>query len=391
MHLGLDARFLCRTLRGMPTYVYHLSYWLPRLKPEWKFTFFINRGFEHNDRPDAIDKRLEIFSGLNNIETINQNNDADIQWEQLIFPKLAKKADVDLIHLPGNRCLFNTKIPQVSTFHDIMEYLFLKDIVPINDNDPWHLKLYLYRKRLYVHYIYRMGIKNPRRLITVSSYTANDVHKNLGIPLDRINVIHHGIDEDFRIDSNQLKTIGLESRTHCLMLGADGYQKNPRGALQAWSLVRPEIRHRFPLKIYGFTGNSGSPLIKALKEFGLEKEVELRQWVSKEELIDGFRTAAVFIFLSLYEGFGIPLLQAMASGTPCLHSNTSSLIEISQGTGMSVHPTDPQKAAIALEKLLENEDDWKKTAYDAWNVATKFTWERSASLHLKVYEEAMNL
>ena len=387
MHVGIDARFLCRPLRGMPMYVLHLCEWLPRLRPEWQFTLFINRGFEHNDREDAVVARLAAVGQRPNTRFVNLDHDGETYWEQVQLRRALRKSGVDVIHMPGNRCQFFCPVPQVVTVHDVMEVLFMEKVIPVHPEDPLRLKAYWWRRRAYVQAIYRVGLRGADRLITVPGHSARDIEKHLGISPARIATVHHGADEDYRAASDEVEQASLGERHHCLMLGADSFQKNARSAIQAWSMVSPDIRKRYPLRVCGFAGGSGSPLLEAIREFGLEPEVSVEGWLPKERLVAMFREAAVFLFLSLYEGFGFPLLQAMASGVPCIYGNVASLPEIASGAGMGVIPTDPAMAARAVEMLLTDEALWHENVRQGWQAASKYSWENAPRQHLSIYEE----
>ena len=318
MHVGIDARFLCRPLRGMPMYVLHLCKWLPELKPEWQFTLFINRLFEHNDRDDVVDERLKSLTKLPNVRFVSIDDDGEVYWEQVRLRHALRETGVDIIHMPGNRCQFFCPVPQVVTVHDVMEFLFMDRIIPIRADDSLKLKAYWWRKRGYVRGIYRAGLRRADKLITVSEHSARDIETHLGISSSRIVTVHHGTDEDYRIGPDEMPRSALKDRRYCLMLGADSFQKNPRTAIEAWSMVSEAIRKRFPLRICGFAGGKDSPLLAAIHEFGLEDEITIERWLAKDQLVDAFRGAAAFLFLSLYEGFGFPLLQAMSAAVPCI-------------------------------------------------------------------------
>lgn len=386
MNVGIDARFLCRPLRGMPMYVLHLCEWLPKLKSEWQFTLFINRLFEHNDEDEVVEERLRSIANRPNVRFVNMDDEGEMYWEQVRLRRALRDAKVDLIHMPGNRCQFFCPVPQVVTVHDVMEVLFMDRVIPIRAEDPLRLKAYWWRRRGYVQAIYKAGLRGADKLVTVSGHSARDIESHLGIAGSRIVTAHHGADEAYRVEAEEVRTAALDERRYCLMLGADSFQKNPRTAIQAWSMVSTAVRKRFPLRICGFSGGKDSPLLVAIRDLGLEGEVTVDGWLPKAQLVDAFRGAAAFLFLSLYEGFGFPLLQAMSAAVPCIYGNVASLPEIASGAGLAVSPTDPAMAARALELILTDEALWRDNARAGWEAALHFTWERAAKQHLEVYE-----
>ncbi|MCK4820836.1 glycosyltransferase family 4 protein, partial [bacterium] len=204
---------------------------------------------------------------------------------------------------------------------------------------------------------------------------------------NKINVIYHGIDNDFFVQNRRSEK--FEDRSYVLMLGGDSYQKNPEGAIAAWAKVPIAIRKRYPLKVVGFCGNERSPLIQAIRKHGLNDEVEIKGWVTQKELIDNFRNAVIFLCLSRYEGFGFPLLQAMATGTPVISTNRASLPEVLEDVGFQFNPDDYQGIANAIAKLLQDRCMWDMQSAAGIKRAEMFTWRRCAQEHIRVYEEVL--
>jgi glycosyltransferase involved in cell wall biosynthesis len=259
-----------------------------------------------------------------------------------------------------------------------------------------HPKLTLYHLRvvLYIWCTYKFGIKQARRVITVSDYSARDIVKTLNISPDKVTAIHHGLDIEFTHAGAGLANgsdyiDGVHSRKNVLMLGGDSYQKNPEGAIAAWAKVPESLRSKNPLKIIGFCGNEQSPLLQAIRAHGLAEEVEVKGWVSQEELITYLRNAALFLYLSRYEGFGFPLLHAMASGTPVVSTNKSSLPEVLGEVGFKVEPDDSSGAAKAIERVLLDSKLWHEQVAAGIERSHMFSWKQSAEKHLSVYEEVL--
>jgi glycosyltransferase involved in cell wall biosynthesis len=389
--IGIDARFILRPLRGIPLYVTRLCEHLPALNPDYLFYLFINKGFEHNDLPENYQPRIDNIRKHDNVRIVNFDDDAEIMWEQIYLPRLVRAHKIDLLHMPANRMCFFTPVPTVVTVHDVIEYLFLPirySLRSILKSSNIRLSFYLLRTRSYIWTMYRYALKNASKIITVSNYSAGDIVRRLNINHDKIRVIYHGLDEEFlRPGKNGVSN--STQRSFVLMLGGDSYQKNPEGAISAWANVSEEIRRKYPLTIIGFCGNEQSPLIKALKRYNLLNEVEIKGWVSKEELIQYFQNATLFLYLSRYEGFGFPLLQAMGSGIPVISTNRSSIPEVLGDVGLQYDPDDHKGIAEGIEKMLSNKSLRDKQSIIEKERASLFSWQRSAEEHLKVYEEGL--
>jgi len=386
--IGIDARFMLRPMRGIPLYVNRLCEHLPRDK-SLEFVFFINKGFEHNDRSDIYMPRINRIKERNkNILFVNQNSEGEVLWEQFYLPQLVKRYKVDLLHMPANRACYWPGVPMVVTLHDAMEYRFLMgQKYPLSwaQNRSLRSLFYNARARLYVLSMYKLGLHRAKQTITVSHYSAGDMVRYLGYRAETLHVIHHGLDGGYRME----KVLEKKDRTHTLMLGGDSLQKNPNTALKAWAKVDPVLRGKYPLKIVGFCGGISSPLLAAIRELGLEKEVSVKGWVDQQQLVDLFKRAALFLFPSRYEGFGFPLIQAMAAGTPMICSNTSSIPEIVGQAGLKYDPDDHRGMAEGMTALLSQINDWNQQSSKGLDRAEQFDWEKSAAMHIKTYRELL--
>jgi glycosyltransferase involved in cell wall biosynthesis len=371
----------------MPLYVYRLAQYLPETRPEYRFVLFVNRGFEHNEAPEIYQERIQNLSLLPNVKIVNANDDGEMHWEQSLLPSLLRENRVDLLHMPGNRICYRAAVPQVATIHDVMEYRFLKQIVAIPPSAPARVRLWIWRKRAYVWLNYKVAIKRASRIITVSSASAGEITRTCGIPKDRIEVILHGIDPEFipekKHDPNP------ELREHCLMLGGDSYQKNPETGIQAWADLPLALRKRFPLVIVGFVPHPGSALSSAIQKYGVADQVTIRGWLSQSELISHFQRAALFIYPSRCEGFGFPILQAMACGTPAVCSRIPSLEEVAGRAACTSEPENAGGFSEHIRALLTNNELWQEYRNLGLTRSAQFHWRHCAEEHARVYESLL--
>lgn len=390
--IGIDARFMLRPMRGIPLYVTRLCQFLPGLNRDLQFYLFINKGFEHNDAPQNYQPILDEIEQKNpNVSIVNVDHDAEIIWEQFFLPRLIKKHNVELLHMPANRTCFFPGVSTVVTIHDVIEYKMLtrsywRDCV-LNGSNLREIG-YLARRSAYVWSNYKIGFHRAAQVITVSEFSATDIVETLQLSPSKVSAIHHGLDSDFVMSDADSTHIELSSRKFVLMLGGDCQHKNPEGAICAWGKVPETIRRKYPLKIIGFCGDDHSPLLRALREHGLQDEVELKGWVTQSELIACMREAALFIYLSRYEGFGFPPLHAMASGTPVIASYSTSIPEVLGGAGFKFDPDDHDGVANGIEMVLKDCALWQQQSEAGLARVKSFSWNQSAVQHLKVYEKA---
>jgi len=392
--IGIDARFILLPLRGMPLYVTRLCQLLPALNRDYQFYLFINNGYEHNDKPENYKPRIDEIKANNpNVHFVNYDDDAEVKWEQVYLPRLLKKNKIDLLHMPGNRICFFPGVPTVVTVHDVIEFkrfnrAYLRDLIA--KESSFSMISYFARMSAYVWGSYKFGFGRAAQVITVSEYSARDIVENLKISPSRVTAIHHGLDDEFVFDGSEADSnIERSSRNYVLMLGGDSPHKNPEGTIAAWAKVPEEIRRKYPLRVIGFCGNDQSPLLRALRMYGLENEVEIKGWVTQQELIDHLRSAALFIYLSRYEGFGFPPLHAMASGTPVIASNCTSIPEVLGDVGFMYDPDDHDGVASGIVNILNNQALWQLQSVAGIVRSKEFSWEESAINHLKVYESVL--
>ena len=386
--IAIDARFILRPLRGMPLYVLMLCRNLPALARHHHFFYLINKGFEHNDTPENYLPRIkEIEKNNPNVTFVNYNDDGEIKWEQVYLPRMIKQYKIDLLHMPGNRVCFFPRTPMVVTIHDIMEFLYLKKSYFTRIAKEKKLRMIFYHTRviLYALTMYKVAIRKPERIITVSAYSADDISTKLNIRRNKISTIYHGLNKEFRCNS----IVPLDNRSFTLLLGGDNHPKNSGLAISAWAKVNPGIRLKYPLKVVGFTGNKNSPILQSIRKNGLEDEVKIQGWATEEDMVWYFTRAALFLFPSRYEGFGFPLIQSMASGTPVISTCRSSIPEILGNVGLQYDPDDATGMAKGIERLLTDHNEWKRQSDAGYQRSSLFVWKKSAKQHLALYESVL--
>lgn len=385
--IGIDARFLLRPMRGMSLYVNRLCQLLPIYAKDINFIYFINQKFEHNDLKNNYLPILHDLKNNSNVKIVNIDDDAEILWEQVYLPKALTKHKVDLIHMPTNRSCFIKKIPIVSTIHDVMEYNFLKTNCYNFLFKDFELKFSIYKCRtlLYSFMMYKFLFNKNKGIITVSNNSSKDILRITNYDINKIKVIYHGLDIDFFISEEKIKP--FSQRKYILMLGGDNYYKNPEGSIKAWERLPNELKNKYPLKIIGFCGDTNSRLIDTLKKLDLLGTVEIEGWVDRKKLIEYFRNAVLFLYLSRYEGFGLPIIQSMASGTPVISSNTSSIPEILGKNIIGHDPEDHKKTSNYIELLLKDENIWRKQSEAGICRSKDFVWENSINEHIKFYKK----
>ena len=369
--VAIDARFVLRKQRGMPLYTFMLCKLIPKILYQHQFVLFINKGFEHNDSAEKYQVRLDEICKLDNVEIVNADAEDEISWEQLILPKLLKTHKVDLLHMPGNRvCLF-TRVKQITTTHDLMEWHSLK-IFRYYKNRSLKENFYFFRQKAYLWAVYRLGLSFSDHVLTISQYSKRDITQSFPKLKNKSSYVYHGIPRGFKPPLNNTSKQGV------LMLGGDSHQKNPENMLKAWAQLPEELQKAHPLTILGFVGGEDSIISKTIRALGIENDIIIKGWVTEDELIQAMQTSKVFIFASREEGFGFPLVQSMASGTPVVTSEADVLIEIGQDAICSAKAEDFLALSSAVGSLLTDEQLYNEKVKKGLTISSKFTWEHTA-------------
>ncbi len=267
-------------------------------------------------------------------------------------------------------------LPSVFTLHDLIFRLYPETHMPLN---RWFLTLMMPR-----------FLRHADAVIAVSECTRRDAIRWYRIPEERIHVIYEGVDERFRpAPSEAVEAVRARYRLpdrFILYVGTIEPRKNLPTLFAAYRL----LLERWPdlgLVVAGKPGWLTGGTFRALRELGLEERVRFLGYVPDEDLPPLYSAAAVFVFPSLYEGFGLPPLEAMACGTPVVVSDVSALPEIVGEAGLRVPPGDPAGWAVALEAVLVDGSLRERLREAGLRQAARFRWSEVARRTLEVYEQ----
>jgi alpha-1,3-rhamnosyl/mannosyltransferase len=227
-------------------------------------------------------------------------------------------------------------------------------------------------------------LRQARRFVAVSAFTKAEMVARLGVAADRIDVVPLGLSSDFRPQAAQaaapvLDHFGLADRGYVLAVSTLEPRKNFDRLLAAHTLLPPALRMRFPLVIAGGRGWGSTLDTAATARHVADGTLRLPGFVGEEDLVALYARAAVVAYPSLYEGFGLPVLEAMACGTPLVASNDTAVAETAGDAALLVDPRDPAAIADGLRRVLEDAvlaDDLRARGLAR---ARGFTWGRMAA------------
>ena len=300
------------------------------------------------------------------------------------IPAAIKRCNPDLVHFPVHRCddflsyFLNADVKKVLTIHDLIPF-FLNEQTSFQNKHLWGPML-------------KLAHKNNTRIIAVSDNTRRDCEKYLHIPNEKIRVIPLAADPIFRqhedidaVRSRIATRFGIKP-PFLFYTGSLMPRKNIRRLIEAFRILK---RKSYPhtLVIGGSVTSCPNDLREIITNENMQRDVLFTGYVTKEDLVDMYNAAEIFIYPSLYEGFGIPPLEAMACGTPVVTSNTSSLPEVVGDAGRLVNPTDTNEIATAIEDLILDEGYRAELSKRGRAQVGRFSWERTGKETWKVYEE----
>lgn len=307
--------------------------------------------------------------------TVNPNFRVKIIQEP--FNRLFMKR-MDLYHGLDARVYESGGMKKVVTVHDVLHYT---DVFPV---EPYPAgKIEKYRKML----------SAADAIIAVSHHTRKDLVQQLSVAQEKIEVVYHGVEERFRARNPQetravLDRYGIGS-SYLLYVGCIEARKNLSRLLEAFARVRKGGYPSFELVMAGNPGEGADTVFQTVGKLGLEECVRIVGYVQQEDLPFLYTGAEIFLFPSLYEGFGMPVLEAMACGTPVVASSVTSIPEVAGEAALLVDPHSVESISSAIQSLLGDPSLRKAYAHKGIVRAGEFTWEKAAKQTLEVYRKVL--
>lgn len=299
-------------------------------------------------------------------------------WEQIALPQAIRKIKPDIVHCTGNTAPLHCSCPLVLTLHDII-FMGKK---PRGNSSRYQNFGWYYRR-----FIVPRVLPKCRKIITVSQTESDNIQKRFPLGV-KLTVIHNGYSPQYRI----LKDAYAVSRKYCaekaylLFLGNTDPRKNVTGVLKAYALYRRQSGHPKPLVITGLNEKYIHFILEKENIVSLKPCIHLTGYIPGEDLPALYNEAFAFLFPSLSEGFGIPILEAMACGTPVITSNLSAMPEVAGEEALLVNPARPEDIAQTLLQLERDSDLYQKQVNYGLQHVRQFSWQASARQVLNVYQ-----
>jgi len=290
-----------------------------------------------------------------------------------------KNSNVDLIHNPSQvPTIWKSDIKQIMTIHDLTTIISAKE----------HSIITRLNERLFMP----RTLHNVDMIIADSNNTKRDLVRLLAIHEEKIQVIHPGVDLIFHPLTNEGGDVPgsrMKYSPYILFVGTIEARKNVQTLIKAFYYIRKKgFKHK--LVLAGKKGYSGNKVLETIKTLQLEDQVTLLEYVPMDQLLELYRNADVFVYPSLYEGFGFPPLEAMACGCPVVTSNTSSLPEVIGDAGLMIHPDDVPGFTQAIESILNDSLLRDSLIQQGLSRVKNFRWDKTAKKTYELYKKVMN-
>lgn len=367
MRIGINGRFLIAKRTGVQRAAYNLIRTLIEVDRDNEYVIFTGR-----EQIGAADWNFSnvtvVGDDLRPSESFRNHF-----WEQIRLPKLSKKYKIDILHSPANVAPLFYRGKSIINIHDLCFVV----------NPQW----YSFAFRTVYNLIIPQLAKRATKVITNSNNSKNDLLQHFNLPAERVSLVYWAVDDTFSLplvapDSE----VNVGESDYILYVGSLEPRKNINILIEAYEQLRrqyPEIKTKLVLI------GGESPLFAAVQLNVREyrDDIIFKGFVSDAELSGYYRRARLVAYPSLYEGFGLPPLEAMASGVPVVTSSSSSIPEVVGHAAVLVNPRDCQQLTRSLYRVLTDDDLCKEMIAAGFTQVAKFNWYRVVRGVLAVYHE----
>ena len=378
MKIGIEGQRLFRTKKhGMDIVALELIRNLQKIDHENEYYIFVKK-----------DEDTSALRATSNFRIIELDGGSYPAWEQFSLPKAAKKYGCQVLHCTSNTAPVACDIPLVTTLHDIiyMESSYLEILSGSATN---------YQKfgNVYRKLIVPRVVNNSQKIVTVSNFEKNRIADFFGLNGDeRLEAVYNGVSDHFKPikDKTELKRVKdkyLLPDQFFFFLGNTDPKKNTKGTLKAFSDFLKQSKSDYKLVMLDYDRLELEKLLSDIGDKQLINHIVLTGYVANTDLPAIYAQSAIFLYPSLRESFGIPMLEAMACGIPVITSNTSSMPEIAGDAAHIVDPYRPEEITEGMHKILSNQKYTKTLCEKGLERSQQFSWENMAIKILALYKE----
>nr|WP_320120005.1 glycosyltransferase family 1 protein [uncultured Marinifilum sp.] len=374
MKIGIEGQRLFRTKKhGMDMVALELIKNLQEIDKENEYVIFV--------KPDE-DKCLH---NTDNFKIVELSGGPYPLWEQWALPRAAKKYGCDILHCTSNTAPVFSRIPLVVIVHDI---IYLESISIFKKAGTWYQKL----GNMYRRWVVPSVVKRSKKVVTVSNYEKERIAKFFNMDSNRLSAIYNGVGPHFQKISDQNYLSEIKNKynlpDHFLFfLGNTDPKKNTKGVLKAFADFNSQSEKQYKLVMLDYNESALQSLLSEIGHPEIREHIQLTGYVPNIEMPAIINQCDVFLYPSMRESFGIPILEGMACGVPVITSNTSSMPEIAEDAAHIVDPRKPKQITEGIIKILADNDYKDMLIKKGLERSKFFSWKRMAEENLKLYKE----
>ena len=373
MRIAINTRLLLKNrLEGIGWFTFETIRRITEGHPEHEFIFIFDRAYS----------KEYIFSG--NVTPVVIGPPARhpvlfYLWFDYSIPYILKKYNADVFLSPDGYLSLRTKVPQVAVIHDISFRHRPKDLPAMVS---W-----------YYNYFFPRFAHKAARIATVSEYSKKDISESFGVDTSKIDVIYNGIKAGFKPSAEQEQDFVREKYTggtpYFLYIGALHPRKNITGLLQAFDLFKRKDSRQIKLMIVGGEMHKTTPIFDVLEIMRFKNDVIITGRVEEDELSSICAAALALTYVPFFEGFGMPIAEAMSAGVPVICSGTTSMPEVGGDAVLYVDPNNVTHVAEAMSKIAEDEELRMSLIEKGLQQKCKFNWDITSHLLWSSIEQVM--
>lgn len=371
MKIAIEAQRIFRTNKhGMDFVVLEAIRELQKIDKENEYFIFVSPG----------EDRCLLES--DNVHIIEVNCPTYPLWEQLALPNAVAKVKPDLLHCTSNTAPIYNSCPLILTLHDI---IFLEPRQ--SGNKSWYQNMGWYYRRIVVPHI----LNKCKRIITVSHFECNRIQEALRLSPEQITTVYNGYSKHFKPlkDTISVTNKYIKSDQFLFFLGNTDPKKNVPRTLKSYSLYLERSDKKLPLLIADLKEDKLDAILKEQQIEQIKPYLSFPGYIPNTDLAYLYSGAFAFLYTSLRESFGIPMLEAMACGTPVITSDTSAMPEIAGEGGILVNPFSEENIADMLVKLENNSAFYKEQVEYGLERVKHFSWEGTARQLQHIYKQVI--
>jgi glycosyltransferase involved in cell wall biosynthesis len=374
MRIGIDATAVPPKPMGAGLYIVYLIRELGKLDSLHEFVVFAQEYLRPN-LEGSVDRQLQI------VWLKNMSRPRRLTWEQTVFPRLIREMGLDLLHSPHYTMPLFCPVPTVVTFHDMTYFIYPEK--------------HTLAKRYFFPWMMRRSSRRADKIIADSESTRQDAIRFVKVPPDKITTVHLGYNEIFRQITDQEMLQEIEQQYHLpdrfvFYAGAFEPRKNVPLLLNAFEQIASKHAD-LHLVVTGGTGWNNQETLAQIDRMQSKDRIIRLGHIPHADLPAIFNLAEVFVYPSLYEGFGLPPLEGLACGTPVITTNISSMPEVVGNAGILVPPDEEAALVQAMTDVLTDDDLRQRLSAAGPVRAANFTWRHTAEKTLKIYEQVLDV